>query len=147
MRSSSIVYITKSSFIVAAIAVAAAFAGSWVGSSFTASRNSVSVRPYADYQAYDECLARHGGNTVQCEAHMRMLFRRAEDQKWKKAMKRNADKLLAAGFDKKEVAEWALDKGFSEKFAPTELTGIIQGLTYNDVGEVLKIRDAKETEQ
>ncbi len=48
-------------------------------------------------------------NTVACDAMMRVLER---ERTAEAAMRKEAAKLLAAGFSKREVVKWAMDKGF-----------------------------------
>jgi hypothetical protein len=61
-----------------------------------------------DNAIYDNCLMA-SGNTVSCDAMMRVLER---ERTAEAAMKTEATKLLAAGFSKREVVKWAMDKGF-----------------------------------
>jgi hypothetical protein len=51
------------------------------------------------------------GNTVACDAMMRLVERERTAEAAMK-MKALAATLLAAGFSKREVVEWAMDKGF-----------------------------------
>jgi hypothetical protein len=62
-----------------------------------------------DAAIYDKCLMALSGNTVACDATMRALDR---ERTAESIMKREAVKLLAAGFSKREVVKWAMDKGF-----------------------------------
>jgi hypothetical protein len=60
-------------------------------------------------QDYDACLVEKYGNKVACDALMRMLNR---ERVAERAMKEKAATLLAAGFSKREVVEWARKQGF-----------------------------------
>jgi hypothetical protein len=62
----------------------AAIIGGLVGSGITVWWKSASVSPYADYPIYDQCLYTKNGNTVACDAMVRMLqhqeaLRKAEE--------------------------------------------------------------------
>jgi hypothetical protein len=63
-----------------------------------------------DTAIYDICLMNRAGNTVVCDAEMRTIDREriAEAE-----MKKRVATLLAAGFSKREVVEWALKSGFN----------------------------------
>ncbi len=73
-----------------------------------------------DNAIYDNCLMERDGNTVACDAMMRVVDRGRAAESMKKAasdpaeeaMKEDAAKLLAAGFSKREVVKWAMGKGF-----------------------------------
>ncbi len=64
---------------------------------------SYAQRSDSDQAIYDDCLARTG-NTVSCDALMRSLERQ---RVYTQALKRRVDELLAAGFSKREIAQWA----------------------------------------
>jgi hypothetical protein len=66
-------------------------------------------RTAEDDLIYDHCLATEGGNTVACDAMMRLIIR---EKITAAAMKQKAAELLAAGFSKREVVKWASDQGF-----------------------------------
>jgi hypothetical protein len=80
---------------------------------------SHSTRSAEDNIFYDNCLVQLQGNTVACDAMMRLLEREraATDPKQKAAvadLKRDVERYLAAGFSKREVAEYLKAKGFSD---------------------------------
>ncbi len=62
-----------------------------------------------DEAIYDSCLASQGGNSVACDALMRVLER---ERVVETAMRKEAAKLLAAGFSKREVVDWTIKNGF-----------------------------------
>lgn len=61
---------------------------------------------------YDACLATKNGNTVACDAYMR-VYERAKDQDdaLEKTLKEGGAKMLAAGHSKREVVDWARGMG------------------------------------
>jgi hypothetical protein len=72
---------------------------------------------------YDTCLVTQQGNTVVCDAMMRILERgrvererAAADPKQKAAadLKQKAERLLAAGFSKRAVVEYLKPQGFGD---------------------------------
>ena len=65
-----------------------------------------------DEAAYDQCLAAQQGNTIACDAFLRLLQRENEREE---VLKKEAARLLAAGFSKREVVEWAGKNGFVGK--------------------------------
>jgi hypothetical protein len=65
-------------------------------------------RSAADQAIYDTCLTQQG-NTVACDAFMRVLDR---ERAAEKEMKKEAAQVLAAGHSKQEVANWAFKHGF-----------------------------------
>ena len=77
----------------------------------------------AEYNAiYDGCLFSQHGNTLACDAMMRMRDRARRAAAVKAAVKacstqlcKTAAELLAAGFTKREVVEYALSQGFTER--------------------------------
>ena len=76
-----------------------------------------------DNAMYDACLVGQDGNTVVCDAAMRMVERsRATTQKAsdnavsdEAAMKQRIATYLAAGFTKREVVQWARERGLTDK--------------------------------
>jgi hypothetical protein len=66
-------------------------------------------RSAEDAAIYDNCLMAQSGNTVVCDATMRVLDR---ERAAETVMKTEAAQLLAAGFSKREVMQWAMDRGF-----------------------------------
>ena len=66
-------------------------------------------RSAEDGDTYDHCLVQQHGNTVACDAMMRLIER---ERTAEAVMKAQAATLLAAGFSKREVVKWAIDKGF-----------------------------------
>jgi hypothetical protein len=62
------------------------------------------TRSAEDNNIYDGCLMTEHGNTVACDAMMRLLNRGR--------LKKDAERALAAGFSKREVVQWAEDQGF-----------------------------------
>ena len=82
---------------------------------------SHSTRSAEDDNSYDNCLVQMQGNTVACDAMMRLLERgrereRLERQKWwaTATLKQRAEYLLAAGFSKREVVEYLKPQGFGD---------------------------------
>jgi hypothetical protein len=78
------------------------------------------ARTPEDDAIYDGCLIRLSGNTVACDALLRTLARERaalpgieeRERIAEESLKKGAAKLLAAGFSKREVVEWATKKGF-----------------------------------
>ena len=66
-------------------------------------------RAAEDDAIYDKCLMAQNGNTVACDAMMRVLDR---ERTAETAMKNEAAKMLAAGVSKRDVVKWAIDRGF-----------------------------------
>jgi hypothetical protein len=67
-----------------------------------------SARRTADDNAiYDACLVGQSGNTVLCDALKRMVER--------ERIKQQIETYLAAGFTKREVVQWATERGFTGK--------------------------------
>jgi hypothetical protein len=64
-------------------------------------------RSAEDQAFYDVCLARNGGNTIACDAVMRIADRERAAEKARK----EAATLLAAGFSKREVVEHLTKQG------------------------------------
>ena len=58
---------------------------------------------------YDRCLLAQRGNTVACDAMLRVI---EHERIAEAAMKQQAAKMLAAGSSKREVVEWARKQGF-----------------------------------
>jgi hypothetical protein len=67
------------------------------------------TRSVEDNAIYDQCLSSRNGNTVACDAMMRLL---EQERLASAALKYRAAQLLAAGFTKREVVKWALKEGF-----------------------------------
>jgi len=67
-------------------------------------------RSAADDTVYDACLVERQGNVAACNALMRIIDR----ERAVTAMERNVAALLAAGFSKREVVEWAREQGFDD---------------------------------
>jgi hypothetical protein len=61
---------------------------------------------------YDTCLAEKAGNTIACDALLRTFQRNKSAES---AMKGEAARMLAAGFSKREVVQWATERGFAGK--------------------------------
>ncbi len=81
----------------------------WAGSVWW--KSSVEHSP-EDAAMYDACLAGQNGNTVACDAYMRMYKRvKAKDDALEKTFKEGGAKMLAAGRSKREVVEWASGMG------------------------------------
>ena len=55
------------------------------------------------------CLTGRDGNTVACDALIRVLERQRAAET---AMKKEAAKMLPAGVSKRDVVQWAMDRGF-----------------------------------
>lgn len=66
------------------------------------------TRSAEDEAIYDNCLMERG-DTVACGALMRGIDR---ERAAEGALKDQVAKMLAAGFNKREVAEWAVTRGF-----------------------------------
>jgi len=65
-----------------------------------------------DAVLYDTCLAGKGGNTVACDAWMRVYKRvKAQDDALEKTLREGGAKMLAAGHSKREVVDWASGMG------------------------------------
>jgi len=91
-------------------------AGALCGTIFTAAVGAASVwwklrpqRSAADDFIYDGCLVQNAGNTAACDALMRIVDRERASTT---ALKEEAAKLLAAGYSKREVVQWAIERGF-----------------------------------
>jgi hypothetical protein len=75
-------------------------------------------RSAEDDVIYDRCLATQSGNTVACDAQLRVIVHdRAVLQALEErhvadlaALKEDVNRLLAAGFSKCEITKWAKDK-------------------------------------
>jgi hypothetical protein len=81
----------------------------WAGSVWW--KSSVEPSP-EDAAMYDVCLAGQNGNTVACDAYMRMHKRvKAKDDALENTLKEGGAKMLAAGRSKREVVEWASSMG------------------------------------
>jgi hypothetical protein len=65
------------------------------------------ARSHEDAAIYDECLVAQAGNVVACDALMRMVDR----VNLEKMLKEKGAQLLAAGFSKREVVDWAKEQG------------------------------------
>jgi len=65
-----------------------------------------------DAVLYDTCLATQNGNTVACDAYMR-VYKRVKDQSdvLEKALKEGGARMLAAGHSRREVVDWARGMG------------------------------------
>ena|ERR1700733_6628851 len=69
-------------------------------------------RSSEDAAMYDVCLAAQNGNTVACDAYMRVYKRvKAKDDALEKSLKEGGAKMLAAGRSKRDVIEWASGMG------------------------------------
>jgi hypothetical protein len=65
-----------------------------------------------DAAIYDNCLMANQGNTVSCDAYMRVLPRlRARADALEKKLNEGGAKMLASGASKREVVEWAIEMG------------------------------------
>ena len=71
--------------------------------------NSMPVRSTEDQAIYDNCLLSRNGNTVACDALMRLM---ARERSAEGAMLKQAAKLRAAGFSGCEIERWAANAGF-----------------------------------
>jgi hypothetical protein len=91
--------------------------GLFCGGFIVASLWAVSVwwqpqRSPEDSVVYDTCLATQNGNTVACDAYMRVYKRAKEnDDALEKKLKEGGAKMLAAGRSKRDVVEWASGMG------------------------------------
>jgi hypothetical protein len=94
-------------FVIGALCGAISVAVVWAASAWWKPRPE---RSLADDDLYDRCLVTQQGNTIACDALMRTLDR---ERAGTAAMKKEAAKLLAAGFTKREVVEWARKQGFT----------------------------------
>ena len=97
-----------SSGFVAGVVVGALFVGAF-WASFVWWRSPPKRAP-TDAALYDNCLVVQHGNEVACDAFLRMI-NRARTQT--AALKKRLQELLAAGFSKHEVVDWALKNGFA----------------------------------
>jgi hypothetical protein len=99
-------------------------------------------RSAEDQLLYDSCLMDRNGNKVACDALMRVIEHgravqaaeaaRAAEYRSKAAdIKSKISALLAGGFTKREVADWALDHGLIGQ----EIAGLI-GLSDKDVQDI-----------
>ncbi|WP_369725162.1 hypothetical protein AB8Z38_11595 [Bradyrhizobium sp. LLZ17] len=61
-----------------------------------------------DAAIYDSCLASKQGNTVACDAMMRMLDR---ERTQTAALIKEGARMLAAGVSKRDVVNWAIKQG------------------------------------
>ena len=68
------------------------------------------TRSAEDNLLYDRCLLFKHGNAVACDAMMRLID---HERAVAANLKEVAAELLAAGFNKREVVEWAQSQGFS----------------------------------
>ena len=93
-------------FVAGALCGIVVMAAVWVGWTWWKSGPERSAQ---DSAIYDHCLLDQHGNTVACDAMMRLIER---EKTAEAAMKAQAATLLAAGFSKREVVKWAMDKGF-----------------------------------
>jgi hypothetical protein len=92
---------------------------------------SHSTRSAEDNAFYDYCLVQWQGNTVACDARMRLLEREREReraaadpmQKAAADLKQQAQDYLAAGFSKREIVEHLKAKGFGDS-AVADAVGI-----------------------
>jgi hypothetical protein len=82
---------------------------------------SHSTRSAEDNASYDYCLVQMQGNTVACDAMMRLLERGREReglqrQKWwaTATLKQKAEQYLAAGFSKREIVDHLKAQGFGD---------------------------------
>jgi hypothetical protein len=71
--------------------------------------HSMPARSAEDQAIYDNCLLSRNGNTVACDALMRLM---ARERTAEVAMLQQAAKLRAAGFSGCEIERWAADAGF-----------------------------------
>ena len=77
-------------------------------------------RSAEDAAIYDKCLMAESGNTVACDAMVRVIDRERaalpeierRQRVAEEALNKDAAKLLAAGFSKREVVQWAIERGF-----------------------------------
>jgi len=92
-------------------------AGALCGAVFTAGTGAVFVwwKPHPGRSAddniiYDACLVDKDGNTVVCDAMMRMVERGRTEERIGRI-----GTFLAAGFTKREVVQWAREQGLTDK--------------------------------
>jgi hypothetical protein len=71
--------------------------------------HSMPARSAEDQAIYDNCLLSRNGNTVVCDALMRLI---ARERAAEAAMLQQAAKLRAAGFSGCEIERWAANAGF-----------------------------------
>lgn len=71
--------------------------------------HSMPARSAEDQGIYDNCLLSRNGNTVACDALMRLL---ARERTAEAAMLHQAAKLRAAGFSGCQIERWAASAGF-----------------------------------
>ena len=95
-----------------ALVVGAVWAATWL------QQTKPALTAYGE-NVYDQCLAAKNGNTVACDAYMRVMIRAQEEP----ALKKRAAEMLAAGRSKREVVEWARKQGLA-KSDTSEITGI-----------------------
>jgi putative SOS response-associated peptidase YedK len=82
--------------------------GVWAGSSILWKTE----RSPEDAAMYDACLAGKDGNTVACEAYVRVFDRvRAKDAALEKVLNEGGAKMLASGASKRDVVNWARGMG------------------------------------
>jgi hypothetical protein len=77
----------------------------WAGTVWWTAQHA---RSPEDEAAYEMCLADHQGNTIACDAFMRMVGRSRDFGKY---LKERGAQYRAAGFSKREVVEWATKQG------------------------------------
>ena len=77
----------------------------WAGSVWLKARPERSAE---DAAFYDVCLTEHQGNTVACDALMRMLDR---ERVQTAAFKKEGARMLAAGASKRDVVKWVIEMG------------------------------------
>jgi hypothetical protein len=101
---------------IAGLAIAAIIGG-LIGAGIISWWNSPPARSEEDAALYDRCLISQHGNHGACAALMRTVER---DRKQRAArdtatanLRDHTAKYLAAGFSKREIAEWALQNGYS----------------------------------
>ena len=80
-----------------------------IGAAFVLRQEPAHQRSTTDSALYDACLVEKNGNIVVCDALMRIVERERDIEE---VMIEEAARLRAAGFSKREVAEWAAKKGF-----------------------------------
>ena len=71
--------------------------------------HSMPARSPEDQAIYDDCLLSHDGNTVACDALMRLI---ARERTAEASLLQAATKLRAAGFSGCEIERWAAKAGF-----------------------------------
>ena len=67
-------------------------------------------RSAADDNLYDMCLAQNAGNTVACDAMMRVFDR---ERTREAAIRQEIANMLAAGVSKGDVVKWAYERRFN----------------------------------